>query len=161
MFPDEESVWEGYPSIIDGIRYPHVILLGVLGNTIHFIVSGEEIEPEGFAVSADVHLYWVADELDVSVTGHGLPSLAYAYPKGSYVKRAVSSRLLDAYRQNDILSANYRNAMHFAFLGGDDCIEFVTTSDPHIAPLQSKADWNSWVRSVTQEIADTFRAQDS
>jgi hypothetical protein len=159
LFPDETSVWQGHPSIIDGIRNPHVLFLGAPAGAINFIVTGEGIGPEGFAVSASTHFYWVSDELDISVTAHGLPSLAFQ--EGFYVKRAIHSRLLETYRRDPALSVTRPNAMHFAFLGGDDCIEFVTSSEPQIAPLRSKADWNWWVQKVARNIADSFSAENS
>ncbi|MBB5984755.1 hypothetical protein [Sphingobium lignivorans] len=145
MFPDTNSEWEGYPSIMDGIRYPYVHLIGGLPGTINLLVTGDQTPIEGYGVSARTLLHWVVDEFDYSVTAHGLPTLAY--DGKTYIKRARRSSLLQTY-EGDILRAIYPNVQHFAFLGSEDCVEFVTDGELTIFPLHSKETREKWIAQL-------------
>jgi hypothetical protein len=152
MFPDTSSVWEGYPSIIDGIVRPHVYVLGGPAGTLNLIVKGEKPDPLGYAVTVPVRLYWIADESEYSMTSHGLPTLFY--DGGSYIKRARQSALLDAYN-GTFLKDLFGEMQHLAIGGGEDCVEIITPSEPQIVPLGSPAEWNDWVSRVMQELTES------
>jgi hypothetical protein len=71
LFPDVTSEWEGFPSIIDGIRYPYVQIVGGPPGHIHLLVTGKGTVAGGYGISIQPVLYWVVDEFEYSVTGHG------------------------------------------------------------------------------------------
>ncbi|OYW46599.1 MAG: hypothetical protein B7Z08_08625 [Sphingomonadales bacterium 32-68-7] len=154
MFPDTTSEWKGYPSAIDGVRRPYVRLIAGLPGSINLLVLGDGVPEGGFGVTAPVLLYWLVDEFEYSVTGHGLPSLAYK--GGVYVKRARRSKLIQAYSDDGILSANFPNVQHFAFVGGDDCVEFLTQSDLTIVPFHSVEARHEWVQQVHEQMRNSL-----
>ena len=149
MFPDTTSEWEGYPSIIDGIRHPYVHIVSAPPGRLNLLVTGEGTGTEAYGISARPLLYWVVDEFEYSVTGHGLPSLAY--DGRTYIKRARHSHLLRIYG-GKVLQPSFPSVEHFAFVGGDDCVEVLTHDDFSVAALASKADSKEWVRRVCEGI---------
>ena len=155
MFPDLESEWEGYPSIIDGIERPYVHVLGGQVGTVNLLVTGKEGAPSGYGISAHALLYWVVDEFEYSVTEHGLPSVAY--DGTTYIKRARRSELLQTY-DNVVLRANFPGVRHFAFLGGEDCVEIVAHGELTVVALPSKTDRDEWIQQVCDGVRKTFRA---
>lgn len=155
LFPDKDSEWEQYPSIIDGIQRPCVHLLGGPPGEINLLIVGKG-NVSGYGVHALVLLHWTVDEFEYSVTGHGLPTVAY--DGTSYIKRARRSKLLDSYRDDVILRPNYSNVQHFAFVGGADCVEVVTQSELTIFALPSTSSRNEWIQDVCEQVRKAFSA---
>lgn len=145
MFPDTTSEWEGYPSIIDGIRYPYVHIAGGSPGYINLLVTGEGTDAGAYGISVRPVLNWVVDDFEYSVTGHGRPSLAY--DGRTYTKRARQSGLLRSYRGKS-LQPIFPDVRHLAFIGGDDCSEVLTQSDFSVEALASKAESDQWVEQV-------------
>jgi hypothetical protein len=149
LFPDTDSEWDGYPSIIDGIRHPYVHLIAANGGVINLLVTGEGTPVGGYGVFAPALLHWVVDEFEYSVTAHGLPTLMY--DGMTYIKRARRSKLLQAYA-DDVLSLTRPGVQHFAFVGGDDCVELVTDGAPTIFPLCSIEARDLWIGEVLEQV---------
>ena len=154
MFPDTNSEWEGYASIIDGIRNPYVHLIAANGGVINLLVTGEGAPVGGYGVLAPVLLHWVVDEFEYSVTAHGLPTLMY--DGMTYLRRARQSKLLQAYG-GEILSVMRPRVQHFAFVGGEDCVELVTDGDLSFFPLLSFEARDAWIGEVLDQVRATFK----
>lgn len=158
MFPDLTSEWSGYPSVIDGIRSPYVGLIGGPPGYINLLVRGECIEVAAYGISIRSLLHWVVNEFEYSVTGHGLPTLGF--DGINYIRRAQRSQLLQAY-QNGILNQIFSEVQHFAFVGGEDCVEVLTDdAPPTIVALKSGKDCDEWVRKIGEEIQWNFSSDD-
>jgi hypothetical protein len=153
LFPDINSEWEGYPSIIDGIRSPYVHLVAGIEGTINLLVTGRESTVSGYGISAPALLHWVADEFEYSVTAHGLPTLKY--DGRTYIRRARRSKLLETY-DGKFLRAIYPRVQHFAFVGGEDCVELLTYGELTIVPLNSSAARNQWIGHVLEQVREAL-----
>ena len=152
---DETSEWEGYPSILDGVRGAHAYFLGNDQGVIQVVVKGEGTQAFAYAITATARLFFVVDEFEYNVSSLGTPLGQFDPARTNYLQKAIRSNLLEVYRESPVPEM-LPGAMHFAIVSDQDCVEFVSQHGPTILPLKTRADLAAWVTDIGRRISTSF-----
>ena len=129
MFPDPTVRWTPYPSVIDGLRPPpYVYSRGIWCGLLYLIIVEAPPVMRAYKVEIKVEIFAAYDEMIYSITNHG--DRSSHYDGAVYIKEAVTSELLETWREADPFK---RTVRHFLFVGADHCYEVLSSSEPNVS----------------------------
>ncbi|AAK23704.1 hypothetical protein EIB18_09180 [Caulobacter vibrioides] len=149
MLPDPDICWRGVPSMIDGIRYPNVDVIGAsLLNKVpvRCLVSEWSAGDCLRVYSVDfpgARVVFAVEEMLYSIINHD--DGTGNYDGGVYLKETDRSAVLARLAEDDPMQRRFR---HFLLVGLNTCVEIVDTHEPIV---RTHADYESarrWAREA-------------